>query len=163
MHDRLADHKAWKRGKKKRLHFLIFKHKHGLKKVIARFQNRTVGIDHQHLRDAKAALDLHLSRYSVTKKKKENFLQIYIHTYTLPSEYFSIFPSFNVSLVCCVRYVLLQPSNRTKTVDVFDKYYKLNYFTKQNLVKGCLSLVVTALPLSQLANIPNRCVFLTQQ
>lgn len=52
MHDRLEAPKTEGGA----LHFLVFKHKHGLKKIITRFANTEVCTDHQHLGDAKTAL-----------------------------------------------------------------------------------------------------------
>lgn len=104
--------------KKKRLHFLNFKHKHGLKKVIDRFENRTVGIDRQHLGDAKTALNLHLSQCSVTKKERTSYRYTHIHIHFLQNIFlFVLF--FMHHFFCCVRYVLLQPDDRTKIVVVF--------------------------------------------
>lgn len=72
MHDRLEVHKAWE---KKKLYFLIFKHKHGLKKINSRFANTEVGTDHQHSADAKTALSLYLRQCLLTKNKEiDNFL-----------------------------------------------------------------------------------------
>lgn len=70
----MTDYKLTKLGrggkKKCRLHFLVSKHKHVLKKIITRFANKEVGTDHQHLEDAKTALNLHLRHCLATKKKK---------------------------------------------------------------------------------------------